>query len=86
MAKKKIELEATVEEILSDDYKECFWAEYWQVRTRFEKLTAMIDKYLVGKLDFEPDCPIQLLMTQASYMRMYMQVLEARAKIEKIEL
>lgn len=86
MAKKKIELEATVEEMLSDDYKECFWAEYWQVRTRFEKLTAMIDKYLVGKLDFEPDCPIQLLMTQASYMRMYMQVLEARDKIEKIKL
>lgn len=86
MAKKKIELEATVEEMLSDDYKECFWAEYWQVRTRFEKLTAMIDKCLVGKLDFEPDCPIQLLMTQASYMRMYMQVLEARAKIEKIKL
>lgn len=86
MAKKKIELEATVEEMLSDDYKERFWAEYWQVRTRFEKLTAMIDKYLVGKLDFEPDCPIQLLMTQASYMRMYVQVLEARAKIEKIKL
>lgn len=86
MAKKKIELEATVEEMLSDDYKERFWAEYWQARTRFEKLTAMIDKYLVGKLDFEPDCPIQLLMTQASYMRMYMQVLEARAKIEKIKL
>ena len=86
MAKKKIELEATVEEMLSDDYKERFWAEYWQVCTRFEKLTAMIDKYLVGKLDFEPDCPIQLLMTQASYMRMYMQVLEARAKIEKIKL
>lgn len=86
MAKKKIELEATVEEMLSDDYKERFRAEYWQVRTRFEKLTATIDKYLVGKLDFEPDCPIQLLMTQASYMRMYMQVLEARAKIEKIKL
>ena len=86
MAKKKIELEATVEEMLSDDYKERFWAEYWQVRTRFEKLTAMIDKYLVGKLDFELDCPIQLLRTQASYMRMYMQVLEARAKIEKTKL
>lgn len=86
MAKKKVELEATVEEMLSDDYKERFWAEYWQVRTRCEKLTAMVDKYLAGKLDFEPDCPIQLLMTQASYMRMYMQVLEARAKIEKIKL
>lgn len=46
----------------------------------------MIDKYLAGKLDFEPDCPIQLLTIQASYMRMYMQVLEARAKIEKIKL
>ena len=86
MAKKKVELEATVEEMLSDDYKERFWAEYWQAHTRYEKLTAMIDKYLVGKLDFEPDCPIQLLMTQASYMRTYMQVLEARAKIEKIKL
>ena len=86
MAKKKVELEATVEEMLYDDYKDRFCAEYWQVRTRYEKLTAMVDKYLVGKLDFEPDCPIQLLMTQASYMRMYMQVLEARAKIEKIKL
>ena len=86
MSKKKVELEATVEEMLSPDYKERFWAEYWQVRTRYEKLTAMIDKCLVGKLDFEPDCPIQLLMTQASYMRTYTQVLEARAKIEKIKL
>lgn len=86
MPKKKVELEATVEEMLSDDYKERFWAEYWQVRTRYEKLTVMVDKYLAGKLDFEPDCPVQLLMTQASYMRVYMQVLEARAKIEKIKL
>lgn len=86
MAKKKVELSETVDWMGSEDYKDRFCAEYWQVRTRYEKLTAMIDKYLVGKLDFEPDCPIQLLMTQASYMRMYMQVLEARAKIEKIKL
>ena len=57
MAKKKIELEATVEEMLSDDYKERFWAEYWQVRTRFEKLTAMIDKYLVRKARLRAGLP-----------------------------
>lgn len=46
MARKKIELSETVEGMLSEDYKERFWAEYWQVRTRFEKLTAMIDSIL----------------------------------------
>jgi hypothetical protein len=43
-------------------------------------------KYDAGTLDFEPDCPIHVLMTQEKHMRDYLTTLEVRAEIEGIEL
>ena len=43
-------------------------------------------KYKNGELDFEPDCPYELLYTQLIYMVNYLCVLEERAKIENIKL
>lgn len=79
-------LEETIDYMLSKDYKYRFIAEYEQTRIRLEKLESMLDKYAEGKLDFEPDCPISLLMKQADCMKEYLNVLKERAKIERIEL
>ena len=70
----------------SDDYKDRFRAEYYQTRIRFEKLTAMLDKYKIGTLGFEPSCPIDLLEEQRKYMLQYLRCLVIRAEIEGIKL
>lgn len=70
----------------SDNYKERFLAEYVQTKIRYKKLHAMCIKYEAGTLDFTPDCPLELLKEQKSYMGNYLRVLEVRAEIEKIKL
>lgn len=84
--RKKIEIKDTVDMMISEDYKERFVAEYWQLRRRYESLTKMIEKYYLDKLDFEPDCSIELLQHQSDSMHSYLVCLETRAKIEKIKL
>ena len=67
-------------------YKERFKGEYFQLKIRYEKLTNMINKYDLKTLDFEPDCPIDLLRVQARQMWEYMKTLEMRARYEHIDL
>ena len=81
-----MELKETVEMMQSADYKERFRAEYHQTKIRYEKLHRMIVKYEARTLDFEPDCPIELLKEQAKHMGRYLYTLEVRAEIEDIEL
>lgn len=81
-----MELKETVEMMQSADYKERFRAEYHQTKIRYEKLHRMIVKYEAHTLDFEPDCPIELLKEQAQHMGRYLFTLEVRAEIEDIEL
>ena len=52
-----MELKNTVSMMESTDYKERFKAEYEQLRIRFEKLNAMLDKWDAGTLPFTPTCP-----------------------------
>ena len=40
-----MELKDTVEMMLSDDYKERFRAEYWQLKIRYDKLRKMVDNW-----------------------------------------
>ena len=70
----------------SADYKDRFKAEYYQTKIRYEKLHRMIVKYEAGTLEFEPDCPIEILKNQASAMGTYLYLLEVRAEIEHITL
>lgn len=70
----------------SDDYKERFKAEYYQTKIRYDKLHKMLVKYEANTLDFEPKCPIELLMEQIEHMEKYLYILEVRAEIENIEL
>ena len=76
----------TVELMLSDDYKERFKGEYYQVKERYERLRRMIVRYQAGTLNFEPKCDLELLKSQLSAMRDYIYILEVRAQIEGIEL
>lgn len=79
-------LEDTVDLMSSEDYKDRFRAEYYQVKLRHKKLSEMITKYAQDKLDFEPTCSLELLQDQLNAMYHYMFVLEIRAKVEKIKL
>lgn len=81
-----MELKDTVDLMNSSDYKDRFKAEYYQTRTRYDKLHSMIVKYEAGTLCFEPTCSLALLKEQASYMGKYLYTLEVRAQIEGIAL
>ena len=81
-----IELIDTVESMNSKDYKDRFKAEYYQAKIRKDKLHNMINKYYDGTLEFEPTCPIHLLVEQVVCMEMYVNALLKRAEIEGIEL
>lgn len=81
-----MELKDTIDLMCSHIYKDRFKAEYLQTKIRYEKLHKMIVKYECGKLNFTPDCSLELLKKQASAMGNYLYCLEMRAEIEGIEL
>lgn len=81
-----MEIKDTIEMMNSEDFKERFKAEYYQLKIRFQKLHIMIVKYKAGTLDFEPKCSLKLLKKQEKYMLKYLMCLDRRAKIEGIEL
>lgn len=82
----KMELIDTNEMMISDDYKERFRAEYYQVVIRYKKLQAMLDKWDNGNLNFEPTCPRSTYNMQIKAMTDYIAVLEARAVMENVNL
>ena len=81
-----MELKDTVEMMNSADYKERFKAEYYQTKIRYNRLHKMVVKYEAGKLDFKPNCSLDLLKSQKSAMGQYLYALEVRAAVEGIEL
>lgn len=76
----------TAELMGSADYKERFKAEYHQLKIRHDKLHEILVAYGADQLDFELTCDVPLLHEQKKAMRMYLDILEVRAKIEGIEL
>lgn len=78
--------ENELELVSRNNYKDRFITEYKELKSRLDKLHKMIIKYKAETLDFEPDCPIEVLEDQEYYMREYLKVLEIRAEIEKINL
>lgn len=81
-----MDLKQTIEMMNSSNYKERFKAEYHQTLIRYNKLIAMVNKYNHGQLEFKPTCPMSIYDMQIRAMRDYLTVLEARAKIEGVEL
>lgn len=81
-----LELKDTVDLMLSDNYRDRFRAEYWQLRIRKEKLEKLIDDYNNGRLMIQLSCDIDIHRIQLRRMKKYLAILENRAKIEEIEL
>lgn len=81
-----MQLSETVTMMNSEDYKERFRGEYFQLINRIEGLSNMTEKYRKGILDFTPKCTQKLLDAQLNSMIIYRTHLEARAKIENISL
>ena len=79
-----MELKDTVEMMLSNDYKERFKAEYWQLRIRYDKLQKMVDNW--EKLDFTPTCAYSTYVCQLLAMEDYMMLLRSRAEQEEVKL
>lgn len=86
MELKVMELRDTIEMMNSEDYKERFKAEYYQLAVRYLELKAMLEKWDKGKLDFSPTCPRSTYDTQIDAMEKYLAILEARAAMENIGL
>ena len=81
-----MELERLIELMKSEDYKDRFRAEYYQLEDRVDKLANMLEKYKAGTLNFTPSCSYELLSYQLQTMNAYKRVLEERAEIEGIEI
>ena len=81
-----MELQDTIDDMISQDYQDRFRAEYNQVKIRRDKLVIFIDKYKHNELNFTPSCPIDMLQNQVTCMDRYLVVLETRADIEAITL
>ena len=81
-----MELERLIELMKSEDYKDRFRAEYYQLEDRIDKLVNMLEEYKTGTLNFTPSCSYELLSYQLQTMNAYKRVLEERAEIEGIEL
>lgn len=81
-----MKLKDTVVMMESSDYQERYKAEYYQLKVRVEKLSAMLEKYATGTLSFTPSCSYEVLFEQLVYMRGYMRILKERAKVEGVAL
>ena len=81
-----MELKDTIDLMQSNDFKERFKAEYFQLKIRMAGLKNMLDKYRKNELDFVPNCSYDLLNDQFKAMDLYCSYLEERAQIENIEL
>ena len=81
-------LEDTAKLMTSEDYKERFIAEYVQAAIREKRLNNLLMAVYSDKttLCFSLSCPLSLLEEQHLTMLKYCNILEHRAKIEKIEL
>ena len=81
-----MELERLIELMKSEDYKDRFRAEFYQLEDRIDKLDNMLEIYKAGTLDFTPSCSYELLNSQLKAMNEYLLYLTIRAEIEGIEL
>lgn len=79
-----MELKDTIKLMESDNYKDRFKAEYYQIKIRKEKLQKTLDNW--EYLSFVPNSPKRYLKYQLDIMAEYMQILEQRAEKDDIQL
>ena len=78
-------IEAILKMSESEDHRQRAAAEYLFVKDKYEKLHRMIVKREAGKLDFEPDCPMEQWKAQAAAMGAYLFQLEIKAEYEEYD-
>ena len=78
------DLKETISLMTSDDYKERFLAEYYQLETRYLKLRKMYENW--DNLPFTPTCPKSCYEKQLDAMFNYLVILVSRALQEEIKL
>ena len=78
------DLKETVSLMTSEDYKERFLAEYYQLETRYLKLRKMYENW--DELPFKPTCPKSWYEKQLDVMFQYLMVLISRSVQEDISL
>ena len=81
-----MELKDIVEMMNSEDFKERFKVEYYQLLLRLDDLRSMLIKWENNMLDFEPKCSKETLENQVIFMQGYLDILRLRAEIEEINL
>ena len=81
-----MQLKDTVEMLNSEDFKERFKAEYYQLLIRLDSLTSMIINWENNKLNFDTKCSKETLENQVIFMKGYVDILLLRSKIEGIKL
>ena len=81
-----MDLDKIIKLLKSDSYKERARGEYYFVKDKYDKLHAMIIKREAGKLDFDPNCPLEEWKAQAAAMRAYLFQLEVKAYMEGVDL
>lgn len=79
-----MELKDTIKLMESNDYKDRFKAEYYQLKIRKEKLQKMVDNW--ESLNFKPTCSKNFYASQLDVMESYMLLLNYRAVREHIDL
>lgn len=70
----------------SNDWKERVQGEYLFIKSKTDNLKCMLENYANDALDFKPNCTFELLMSQYNAMMSYLNILEMRMHIEKIEI
>ena len=81
-----MQLKDIVEMMNSEDFKERFKVEYYQLLLRLDDLKSMLIKWENNMLDFEPKCSKETLENQVIFMQGYIDILRLRAQIEEIDL
>lgn len=88
-----MELESTLDLMLSPDYKNRLKAEYWQTKARYEKLKRSNTEWEAYRLTngmqavaAESKTPMDVLQQQQRVMGEYLHLLELRAVLEGVEL
>lgn len=84
------DLEWTKELMESPDYRQRFFAEYWQTKIRYGKLKNFCNKIEAARLmnteKPKHDVPEKILRAQQKAMEEYLHILEIRAIIENVDL
>lgn len=78
-------LKDTVNMMTSEDYKERFKAEYYQLKIRIDGLEKMLKSWDEGTLTFKPTCPRKLYDDQLKAMYEYKDILTYRSLVEGID-